>query len=180
MNTVIENFNTSMNFWTSNPNMLVVAKFKDLYDKDKSKNREDSSRLMWAISLYCDLNDKNPWRNMPDREKKMLIKEDYLRDKKFDWEDKLIKDLIHVYTELVLSVPEKALRNFNLKLIERQTFIDNTKYDMENADQLDKMMLNTSKIYSQYEEILHMFKEEKNSGKTKGGIKESASEQGLI
>jgi hypothetical protein len=72
------------------------------------------------------------------------------------------------------------LRNFNLKLVDRQQLIDKTKYDMETADQLDKMILNTGKIYSQYEEIMNMFKQEQANGKTRGGIKESAGELGLI
>jgi hypothetical protein len=38
------------------------------------------------------------------------------------------------------------------------------------------MILNTGKIYSQYEEIMNMFKQEQANGKTRGGIKESAGE----
>jgi hypothetical protein len=178
--TLIKSWDTSINFWVANPNFTSVTKFKEWMDKDKSKDKRDSSQVMWAIVLLLDMNTSNIWRNLAEVDKKLLIKEDFLKDKTFNWEDKQVKELIDEYTERLLTIAEKMLRNFNLKLIDRQKFIDDTAYDMENADQLDKMMINTSKIYSQYEDIKNMFDLEKNSGKTRGGIKESAMEQGLL
>ena len=48
------------------------------------------------------------------------------------------------------------------------------------ADQLDKMMVNTVKIYQQLEQVKEMLDKESIEGHGKGGAIESASEQGLI
>jgi len=180
MGAILETLDTNINFWIANPNFLSVTKFKDYHSKDKSKGKESSSQIMWAIALCLDMKEGNTWINVPEAEKKRMIAEDFIGDKKFNWETKEIKELYTEYYERCLTVAEKMLRNFNLKLVDRQQLIDKTKYDMETADQLDKMILNTGKIYSQYEEIMNMFKQEQANGKTRGGIKESAGELGLI
>ena len=178
MNTLLLTLDPRINFWIANPDFLSVTVFNTLYDDDKSKNKDSSSQVMWAVAHLVDMNTANVWRNLPEADKKKLIAEDLLKNKKFDWA--AYQNIIDEYTERVLSIAEKMLRNFQLKLVDRQHFIDTTAYDMENADQLDKMMINTSKIYSQYESIQNIFELEKSSGKTRGGIKESAGEKGII
>ena len=184
-------WNTDENYWLMNPIMKTIKVFKDFYEQDKSKNKEKSSKIMWAIALYKDPSDYNPWRNTSDNDKKILIAEDYLLDKKFNWEDPFITNLIDTYETFCLTIGEKELVRYELKLSDRGNFLHKTHYTLDDydeetgrvskgtADQLDKMMVNTVKIYEQYDLIKGMLTKEQ-SGQTRGGSKESAAETGKI
>ena len=37
------------NFWEVNSDYLLISEFKNLYDSDKSKNKTNSSKILWAI-----------------------------------------------------------------------------------------------------------------------------------
>lgn len=184
-------WNTDENYWLMNPIMKTIKVFREFFEQDKSKNKDKSSKIMWAIALYKDPNDYNPWRNTSDIDKKILIAEDYLLDKKFNWEDHFIESLIDAYENFCLTIGEKELVRYELKLSDRGNFLHKTHYSLDEydeetgkvnkgtADQLDKMMVNTVKIYEQYDLIKGMLTKEQ-SGQTRGGSKESAAETGKI
>lgn len=189
--TITKIWNTDENYWILNPIMKTFKVFNDFYLSDKSKNKEQSSKIMWAIALYVDPSEYNPWRTTSDSDKKELIATDYLNNKNFNWEDPIYSQLIDTYIERCLTLAEKELVRFEKKLSQRGDFIDKTKYTLDEydedsgkvkkgtADQLDKMMVNTIKIYEQLDLIKAMFNKE-SEGHLKGGSKESASEQGIL
>ena len=37
------------NFWDINPELLIIKEFAAYHAKDKSKNKEESSIVMWGI-----------------------------------------------------------------------------------------------------------------------------------
>jgi hypothetical protein len=39
-------------FWDEYPELKIPKEFNELYSKDKSKNKVNSSRIMWAIHLH--------------------------------------------------------------------------------------------------------------------------------
>lgn len=184
-------WNTDENYWALNPIMKTIKVFREFYEQDKSKGKEKSSKIMWAIALYKDPNEANPWRNTSEADKKLLISEDFLRDKKFEWEDSVISSLISIYEEFCLTIAEKELVRYEKKLSQRGDFINETDYSLDEydedtgkvvkgtADQLDKMMVNTVKIYEQYDVIKAMISKEAGTY-VKGGSKESAGESGLL
>lgn len=190
MTTIAKNFNTNLNFWELNPTFLTRRIFREYYEKDKSKKKNDSSRIMWAIALLLDPNEANIWKNVAENDKKDLIKDEYLEDKKFKWE--LVEDLCKEYEEHCLTIAEKELVRFERKLVDRGDFINKTKYTLDTfdpesgkilkgtAEQLDKMMLNTSKLNEQYKELRDNLKQEASQGSLRAGAKKSASEKGDI
>lgn len=191
MTSLLKVWNSSENFWVANPMMLSVNIFKQVYDKDKSKNKKSSSKLMWAIALLVDPNEANPWKNVGIHDKYKLIAEDFLEDKDFNWEHNEIQDLIEEYKERCLTIAEKQLIRFEKKLVQRGDFIDKTDYSLDTyddngrvikgtADQLDKMMVATSKIYDQLESIKAKILKENSEGSLRGGAAESASESGEL
>lgn len=195
MESLIKSWNTDLNFWELNPLMKTIGEFKDLFNNDKSKNKVDSSKVMWAIALLIDPNENNVWRNVTEDEKKLLIKEDFLEDKKFFWEDPFIVKLIEKYIHHCLTHSEKELLIYEEKLIQRAKFIKETDFTLDyyaendkgtislkrgTADQLDKMLLNTKKIFDQVKETKAMIKLEADQGNLKGGAQESASEKGEL
>tara|TARA_R110002020_G_scaffold206203_1_gene411339 strand:- start:229 stop:705 length:477 start_codon:yes stop_codon:yes gene_type:complete len=156
--------------------------------KDKSKGKKNSSRIMWAIALCLDTHQENAWRNMPMAEKKPLLAVDILEDKDFDWDS--IGHFMDEYLNRVMTIPQKELLNYQNKMKDRQKFIDGTSYTLDTyadgktqkgtADQLDKMMVNTVKIYQQYEELKTKFEKAEEKGRLRGDRQESLGEQKII
>ncbi len=188
---ITKQWNTQENYWVLNPMMLTIREFKELHEKDKKKSKEVSSKMMWAIAMVVDPHEENPWRNTSLEDRKVLIAEDFLEDVDFPWEDDDIQLLINTYKNRCLTIGEKALIDLEDKLADRAEFIAGTKYSMDSyddngkvikgtADQLDKMMVNTHKIYEQMEKVKGMLDKEAIESQGRGGAQESASEQGLI
>jgi hypothetical protein len=178
-------------FWILHPMAQEFGPFKVLYTKDKSKNKKESSTIMWAIAMLVDPHEDNLIRNQSLKEKKALIAEDYLNDKKFNWDHPEIKGLREFYFDNCLTIAEKELVRYEEKLVQRGDFISDQSYTMDfyddrgkivkgTADQLDKMMLNSSKIFAEIENIKDKLTREDVEGQLKGGATESASEAGML
>jgi hypothetical protein len=189
MDTLLKILDTSVNFWVAHPNFLSIRLFKEFYDQDTTKKKDYSSNVMWAIALLVDLHPENTWRNKPETEKKPILAEDVIGDKDFKWED--VEDLINEYLDRCTSIPKKELRNFYNKIHDRQKFIDKTPFTLDDyngegklvkgtAAQLDAMMVNTSKVWAVYDDLIVKFQESEEDGQARGGRTESASEAGLI
>lgn len=186
------NWNTDENFWQLHPVAKTIGQFQNLYKADKSRNKENSSQLMWAIALACDPNKNNFYRNINYVERKELIKTDYLKDKDFNWEHKTIVELTETYEKLCLTIAEKELIRFEEKLNQRGNFLESADYSFDTyseengkvlkgtADQLDKMMVNTGKLYDHLESIKDKMSDDEARGNLRGGEVESASESGLM
>jgi hypothetical protein len=188
---ISKNWNTDLNYWELHPIMKTITVFKDLYNKDKSKNRNNSSKIMWAIAMLVDPHEENPWRNTSEEETKELVKEDFLQDEKFDWEHPSIKELVKDYERRCISVAERELVRLEKKMEERGDFIETTPYSLDSftpdgkvvkgtADSLDKMLSNTKKIYDQLSDIKKEIEKDKAEGHLRGGAIKSASEEKLL
>ena len=175
---LLNSFDIDANIWEIEPQLKIPKIFADLYNADKTKNKAHSSKIMWAIALLVDISDDNKYRNLREEDRKELIISDYLKDEVFRFEDH--KDLIDMYTELHMSKIERELRQQELKLEERAKFINDTKYDLETGDKLDKFLINTGKLYEQIKSLRDQIRAERDGGNTKGGMTESASEKGII
>lgn len=191
MASITKHWNTDLNYWDLHPIMKTIKAFGDLYSSDKSKKKTKSSLLMWAIAMYCDTHEENPWRNTAKNECRILIKTDVLKDDKFDWEHPEIKNLISEYDKKCLTTSERELKRLERKFQERGDFIDATKYSLDDvdasgktikgtADQLDKMFVNSKKIQDLLEDIRAQVDKEKSESQLKGGATKSASEKGML
>lgn len=175
---LLTTFETEANFWKLNPQLLIPEPLAKLYKQDKSKDKNDSSRIMWAICLYIDPSEENKFRNFPEKDRKELIISDYLQDSKFKFES--YKDITDWYSKNMLSNVERALISWRNKLTERETFIMSTVYTLESADALDKIMANTDKLFNQLERVEKQYVKEQIDSKDKGGKEASLSDKGLI
>lgn len=183
-------WNINENYWTLHPQIRTIKLFGNLFDNDKSKGKTESSKLMWAVALYSDPHEQNAWKNINYIDRQTLIATDFLKNSKFNWEDENIKALLTCYEEHCLTIGEKELMRLEEKLTQRGDFLKETKYTLDEyeekdgkiklkkgtAEQLDKMMVNTTKIYEQLDIIKTMMSKEA-SGANKGGSKQSASEK---
>ena len=189
MSTFLTCLDTDLNFWEENPNFKSIREFKNFWKLDKSPKKTRSSRIMWAIALCNDKNIENTWRNEDDADRLPLLAQDVIKEPNFDWES--IEDLMYIYQERVLTKPERDLVQFEIKMRERQKFIDKTEYTLDSYDengkplkgtapQLDKMLVDSDKIYKRHEELKAIYEKSEEEGHVRGGREESASESGLI
>lgn len=193
MTPISKNWNTDLNYWEMNPIMRTFKIFNDLYESDKAKKKNKSSKLMWAIALLVDPAQGNPWRNVNPVDRKVLIKDEYLNNPQFNWEDSSVVELVEAYREKCLSPAEKSLIELEDKLAQRARFLAQTEYVFDsyeindktgkpilikgNAEQLDKMLANSEKIYKQLATIKKdLFDESVAAGQVEGGGKESPSD----
>lgn len=155
------------NFWTENLEISMIKEFDDLYSADTSKNKEKSSKIMWAI--YFAYNPNSKLYNLPDKLK--VIARDHLKDPKFKWSS--VAKQVEVYKELVLTDAERALLKWNEIMIMRdQTIKDLYKSaiadrDVDTLVKIDKMMTTTPKMFEDYKKVKKDFEEEKTTKKGK-------------
>jgi len=175
---LLSNFQIDANFWQSYPQMILPKAFNDLYKKDKSKDKVESSKVMWAIAMLIDISDTNKYRNLREDDRKKLISEDYLGNAKFNWST--LEPAITTYKDLHTSKDERILIDLEKKVEERTKFIIDTEYSLEEGDKLDKLFANTDKIFTIVKDLRADIEKQKNVGQLKGGRTESISEQGTI
>jgi len=121
---LLTNFDIDSNFWKNNPQLIIPKELNKLYKEDKSKDKTNSSQIMWAICLFLDLSEENKFRNFPEEDRKKLIIEDYLQDPKFKFEN--YKPIIDWYIEGLYSPAQRGILNWRRKLEERDLFIADT------------------------------------------------------
>ena len=163
------------NFWEINSDYLLISEFKKLYDSDKTKNKTNSSKILWAI--YFAYNPESKFYNIPD--KLNILAKDFIKDSKFKWTS--VKQIVDLYKSSVLSDAERALvtwgeiitmRDESLKLLYKQAI---EAKDTDELVKLDKMISNTPKLFEDYKKIKKDYEEEKvtKKGKTIVSLSES-------
>ena len=164
------------NYWEVDNQLTNFGVFKELYLADKSKNKQDSSQLMWAVCYFT--HPESRLINYSTNERKQVIQSDIVTSVELNWEK--LNIYIREYKKLYLTQATRSLEEWKSKLEERGEYIMNTKYpslDLDDAKKLDALLADTPKLFKQYNDILEQMSEEAAKGINKGGIKESASEQ---
>jgi hypothetical protein len=178
MNSPLVNFDIGANYWGVDPQLKAIEPFASMYKEDKTKKKSNSSLKMWAIALFAD--PESRLCKLSKKDKESIIYKDYLsgRYEDFKWED--VKEHINAYRAFYLTQAERSLVNWEEKLQERDAFLKEVKYTLEDGKDLDAMLANTEKLYKLYGQILERIAEEAKEGVTKGGRTESISEKKLI
>jgi hypothetical protein len=159
--------NLENNFWLEYPELTFPEALNKLYVNDKSKNKVDSSKLMWAVFMITSPN--SIYYNHHNKEE--VIARDFLKDPKFKWSS--IKEAIDFYRNGVLTIAEQSLITWNEMMILRdktlkELYASAAKKKAEGLDDLvtiDKMMSNTAKMFADYKKIKEDFDVEKTKGK---------------
>lgn len=186
-------FNIKQNFWELNPQLIYINPFKKLYDRDKSKDKDTSSKEMWCIWLHEDPSYENKIYRQTTEVKLESIKF-YYPD--FNPEDELVMQCIEEYNTTCLTAAARAFKLEELKLLERAKLKVSTPYRFDEVVGFDKtgraqilpgtvkdleaMDKNTLNIYKQYEEVKRMFEEEQGDLRVHGGRKETLRERGEL
>lgn len=174
MRNITEAFKPDTIFWKVNPQFLATSPFKELYNSDKSRNKKNSSNIMWAISLCY--HPESDIYYMSDKENRVF---DMIKDKSFKLDDYF--NHIEVFKDMCLSQAQKSLISWEEFMVKRDKFIKTQEYNMDTGLDLDKMASATAKLYQDYFKIKKEVDEEKLSNKTgRGGKQLSLSDAGEI
>lgn len=184
-------FEYSENFWLVHPDFKAAPVFHDLHKKDKTRGKDQSSKVAWCIKLIWDRGSifYHSEEFGPDG-KIAIVCENVIGDAKYyDKNIEKIQALKTAYFKLTDTPGIKSLRNLEKKLHARDQFLDETDYTMGErgdrgylygtADTLDKMIANTGKLYAQYDEAVKLVSNEQQSS-TKGDVTQSLSDQGVL
>lgn len=177
---LITNFDVDSNFWELYPDMKIALSFKEIYKSDKSRNKESSSKMMWFVALTTDLNSK--FNNIPIEERYDVISTDYMEDEKYYPKNKKKLDLLIKDYEHLMDTPvERHLRQWETSLDDRTIFLSTVKYGLDTYEDLDKMAVNTAKVFQTFAKIKEdLAKEKAGGGDVKGGSRESLADSGEI
>lgn len=172
---LLKNFNPSISFWEANPVVNTVPEFISLSDK---LGKRKSSHIMWAIAFLLDKSDDNIWRNVSANDCEILVRDEFLKDNSFKYSD--YKEQIDAYKRHLMTPAQQSLLNWEIKLRDRDRFINETAYDLDTVAKLDAAQKNTIEIFKVYEKIKEELEKENVDGALRGGAQESATEKGLI
>ena len=172
----IKEFKTDLSFWEIHQQFKTIEPFKSLYKKDKSKEKKDSSTLMWGLAFYYD--EESIYYSMQKSDKEMAIANGHFGIKDFNWS--AIKDLMDAFANLYLTPAKRQLFEWNRLMDEKTEFMSEQTYNQANWEMLEKMMISNKALYTEYENIKKRLAGEGDISGVKGGATESANESGLI
>lgn len=151
------------NFWEVFPYFKELGLFRKLYKEDRSKSKNQSSKVMWYLVLVKDIDSE--YYSMEEEDRHEVISDSLELDPIKYLESKEELDLLLNYFEDFIDTPLSAdVRALEKKLLERKKFISDTKYTLDEmvfpddgkpylikgtASQLDKMVTDTKKIHEE-------------------------------
>jgi hypothetical protein len=167
---LVDIWDIDQNFWQLNPQLKLA--FKDIYDGDKTKDKKDSSRLMWAIALFIDPGSK--FCELPEYSREDLIKRDYFNTFSLKEHGPIIEKW-----KSFLSPAQRQLILWNKFMDEKNAYMTSLNYK-ENGDEIEKRLLSNTNLFKEFVRISALIAEEETDGLVKGGAVESLSEKGDI
>ena len=175
-----------VSFWECFSYMKDVPFFKKLYKEDRSKDKNKSSKVMWYLTLYLDLD--SDFYSLDVREKYPVICDTLDLDvKEYLGSQEELSLLEHRFEDFIDTVITADIRSLEDKLRERKEFIQKTPYSLDEmiypeegkpylkkgtAAQLDKMMVETKNIHEEIRKLREAARNEQ-SEQGKGGRESS-------
>lgn len=189
-----DRFDIRKNFWVDNYQFRYIDPFKKLYDADESKDKTESSSIMWGVWLYCDPNYQNKIGKLREEEKKSAILS-YCPN--FDFKDDIINECIIKYDDQCLSEAARAFKRTLSSIDKFQVLLERKLEDEDlsldefiqvgpnrwvnkkgNAVQILDLKKKLSQIWKDYENVKRLFEEEQGNIQLYGGGKPTVIEEG--
>lgn len=139
-------------------------------------SKKEASELAWYIYLYCD--PSSEFRNLPPKTRQNELEKNFVKREVHSMSE--VQDAINSYDEHMMSLTKRNLKKWEDKLTERQAFIDETEYNENTFEMLDKMMAQTDKMWKMFMTLKKELEKESDDQTTYGGVELSASETGMI
>lgn len=170
------------NYWEANVELLIIPEFDKAYHQDKSKNKQDSSTILWGI--YYAYHPESKYYNLPN--KLEILEKNFIKQKGFNWDN--YSDIVEIYKSMVLTDSERALvewgeimtmRSIAMKKLYKELLDQEiAEIDTKSLKEVDSMLASTPKMFEDYKKIRKDYEEEKTSKKGKRNV--SLSDSGEI
>lgn len=170
-------FDLSKTFWSCNPQYKGFDVFKDLYEKDHTANRKDSSMDCWAAALFCSINSE--CINLEEGDRMDFIDASIYGKALFRKRIETIRKLVEVINKLEETPAARQLKLWNRIMDEKNQYMSELSYKTHHKA-LEDMMLSNGKLMAEYERICSILAKEEASERTRGGSKESLQESGML
>lgn len=160
-------FNLKDGLVVLNPDVLAVPPFKELYSRDKSKNKESSYKELSFVYFMADFN--SPYATYPEDKREQLIKDDFIKDKK--WKpDTLVLDSIKKYVQLSETPTMRLVRSVRSLIDRMSDYLATAEVDEESIKTLQDSVDKIAKTVAGYGKLEEAVKKEMTSGtKIRGG-----------
>ena len=197
MKTLINIWDKDKNFWSLNPVFKSLEHFRDVYEADteKKKAKSKTSMDMWFVAFYTDFS--SPLSDLPDDPnsqfgKQRLVSSNVMGDTNYWLNNRVrLEKELEMFEMFAMSTAQRSLKAWHSKLQQRDVVLRDTDYLVGMTDAngklansnvaiLDKMLVDSGKIWEQYFKIREQIDSEGGSGTAKGGSEESASDIGAL
>jgi|TARA_R110000787_G_scaffold63208_6_gene142411 hypothetical protein len=149
-------FELENNVVTFSPQALLIAPFKEIWDKDKSKGKEDATlKLAFIYYMADERSDFIHILNTDDRVAE--IKNFIDMPKSFTGKSKEIVRAVHYYEKISETTSTKLLQSTRLVLQKISEFLDNLNMD-ERDERSNKPIHDIGKITASVEKIPRLIK----------------------
>jgi hypothetical protein len=154
---MIDKYYKGNNFWECFPEFRVLDIFDFFYKDDKSKDKENSSNIMWAIT-FC-LRKESLMYNLPDKWER--AGKDIIKIKGFNWEK--YDHLVQAFKQSYMTQAERSLLAWEELMAKRDKYLKTQEYFFDfiqdgklikgTAEQMDRAFSVTPRMYSDYAKI---------------------------
>jgi hypothetical protein len=187
------------NPFINNPHLKHISPYKEIYDRDKSKDKRKSSNEIYAIFIMTSPDEEeNKYIKLSEEKRKELVETHF----KINWNDKLIIEGLKDYPKKCMSIAELTLQGIQNKILERDAFLKSCPYtndiyakdsngnfiakgntfliDKLPPEKIDKMLRETAALYKEYSEAQKFFRIEKDNLIIRGGRMATDMESGEL
>ena len=156
---------TNSNFWKNFPELKFTPGMGELYTQDKSKNKDKSSKIMWAVYM-CD-HPSSKLYNRPNKYEE--VAERFMKGEDFSWEN--YSHILDSFRDSALTDAQRALTDWNELMTFRKVQLrrlymdaiadkDADEIDTKSLKELDAMLAATPKLFDDYKKVKSDYEEE--------------------
>ena len=114
---------------TFTPEFLAVPEFKEIWNRDKSKHKQQAIKELSYIVFLCDNTVYNPYRGYSEEVREDILKEDFMRDKKWKPDEKIEKATTKLH-ELLETTSSRLLKSSKIAADKLGTYFENVDFSL--------------------------------------------------
>lgn len=140
------------------PETLTINVFKELWDRDKSKNKENAINDFSYIYHSCDFN--SPYSSYIENEREKRVIDEVIGDKKYKPDNKVFEGC-KIYKELIKTPITRMFITTQKKVNEMVEFVDTLEINEDNLKIMQDTVKNFTAFASSYKELEALVKKER-------------------
>lgn len=139
----MELFDIKDNKFILNPTNLYLPPFRQIWERDKSKGKEQAYKEIAYVTFLCNFSKENPYGAYIESERENKIKQDIIGD--INWEpDELVKEAVDKYREMQSTANSRLLVSAKKAADKLAIYFDN--FDPEARDKNGRALYPISEV----------------------------------